>query len=76
MPTTVNLEVRFKVKGNFADHYRRVMPDTVRSILLFVLAAILEIGGAWLIWQGLREHRGLAWVGIGALALARYGVWR
>ena len=24
----------------------------VRSLLLFVLAAIAEIGGAWLIWQG------------------------
>jgi drug/metabolite transporter superfamily protein YnfA len=23
--------------------------------MLFVLAAIAEIGGAWLIWQGLRE---------------------
>ena len=29
-----------------------------RSILLFVLAALAEIGGAWLIWQGVREHRG------------------
>jgi small multidrug resistance family-3 protein len=29
-----------------------------RSILLFMLAAIFEIGGAWLIWQGIREHRG------------------
>jgi small multidrug resistance family-3 protein len=24
-----------------------------RSILLFILAAVAEIGGAWLIWQGL-----------------------
>jgi len=30
----------------------------VRSIGLFILAAVLEIGGAWLIWQGVREHRG------------------
>jgi small multidrug resistance family-3 protein len=30
----------------------------VRSIALFVLAALAEIGGAWLVWQGLREHRG------------------
>lgn len=56
----------------FDERYRRFMPDTVRSILLFVLAAILEIGGAWLIWQGVREHRGLVWVGVGALALAGY----
>lgn len=44
-----------------------------RSILLFVLAAVAEIGGAWLVWQGLREHRGLLWIGAGVLALGLYG---
>ncbi|MFF0144344.1 MULTISPECIES: YnfA family protein [Amycolatopsis] len=44
-----------------------------RSIVLFVAAAILEIGGAWLIWQGLREHRGWWWVGAGIVALGLYG---
>ena len=44
-----------------------------RSILLFVLAAIAEIGGAWLVWQGMREHRGLLLVLLGALALTAYG---
>ena len=29
-----------------------------RSVPLFVLAALFEIGGAWLVWQGVREHRG------------------
>ncbi|GAA0713652.1 YnfA family protein [Dactylosporangium roseum] len=46
---------------------------TVRSILLFVLAALAEIGGAWLIWQGVREHRGLLWIGAGVAALGAYG---
>lgn len=45
----------------------------VKSVLLFVLAAVLEIGGAWLVWQGIREHRGLLWVGAGVLALGAYG---
>jgi small multidrug resistance family-3 protein len=45
----------------------------VKSALLFVLAAILEIGGAWLVWQGVREHRGLTWVGAGVIALGAYG---
>jgi small multidrug resistance family-3 protein len=44
-----------------------------RSLLLFMLAAIAEIGGAWMIWQGVREHRGLAWVGAGVVALGLYG---
>jgi small multidrug resistance family-3 protein len=44
-----------------------------RSILLFVAAAVCEIGGAWLIWQGVREHRGLLWIGGGVVALGVYG---
>jgi small multidrug resistance family-3 protein len=49
------------------------VPDTVRSIALFIVAAVAEIGGAWLIWQGVREHRGVAFVGAGIVALAAYG---
>ncbi|MEV4670064.1 MULTISPECIES: YnfA family protein [Actinomadura] len=44
-----------------------------RSIALFVLAAVLEIGGAWLVWQGVREHRGWTWIGAGVIALGLYG---
>jgi small multidrug resistance family-3 protein len=44
-----------------------------RTVLLFAVAALLEIGGAWLVWQGVREHRGWVWVGAGVLALGLYG---
>ncbi len=44
-----------------------------RSVLLFVLAAVAEIGGAWLVWQGVREHRGWVWAGAGVVALGAYG---
>ena len=44
-----------------------------RSILLFVVAALAEIGGAWLVWQGWREHRGVVWIAAGVLALGAYG---
>ncbi|WP_149182363.1 YnfA family protein [Streptomyces sp. TRM49041] len=44
-----------------------------RSAALFLLAALCEIGGAWLVWQGVREHRGLLWIGAGVLALGAYG---
>ena len=47
---------------------------TGRSIALFVLAAVAEIGGAYLIWLGLREHKGAAFVAVGVLSLAIYGV--
>jgi small multidrug resistance family-3 protein len=45
----------------------------LRSILLFTLAALAEIGRAWLVWQGVREHRGLVFVGAGIVALGLYG---
>ncbi|MEV0390412.1 YnfA family protein [Nonomuraea sp. NPDC050643] len=45
----------------------------LRSVALFLLAALAEIGGAWLVWQGWREERGLLWIGAGVLALAAYG---
>jgi len=47
--------------------------SVMRSLLLFALAAIAEIGGAWLVWQGVREHRGLVWIGAGVIALGAYG---
>lgn len=45
----------------------------LRSILLFLVAAVAEIGGAWLVWQGVRENRGLLWIGGGVIALGLYG---
>ncbi|QKV79673.1 YnfA family protein [Amycolatopsis sp. Hca4] len=45
----------------------------LRSIILFLAAAVCEIGGAWLVWQGVREHRGWLWIGGGVLALGVYG---
>ncbi|MEH3052670.1 MAG: YnfA family protein [Patulibacter minatonensis] len=46
----------------------------IRSLAVFALAAIAEIGGAYLVWQGLRDGRGAWWVVAGGLALAAYGV--
>ena len=45
----------------------------LRSVALFLLAALAEIGGAWLVWQGVREHRGPLWIVGGVLALGGYG---
>jgi hypothetical protein len=45
----------------------------LRSILLFVVAALAEIGGAWLIWEGVRERKGLIWIGAGIIVLGLYG---
>lgn len=47
--------------------------SVMRSMVLFVFAAVAEIGGAWLVWQGVREHRGWVFVVAGVVALALYG---
>jgi small multidrug resistance family-3 protein len=75
MPVTISLQVSFKVKRGRSVRGIRSLPamSVVRSILLFVSAALAEIGGAWLVWQGVREHRGAVWIGAGIAALAAYG---
>ena len=44
-----------------------------KSVLLFILAAVAEIGGAWLVWQAVREGRSWWWAGLGVIALGIYG---
>jgi small multidrug resistance family-3 protein len=46
----------------------------IRTILLYVLAGLAEIGGGWLVWQWLREGRGVLLGVIGGLVLFAYGV--
>jgi small multidrug resistance family-3 protein len=46
---------------------------TGRSVALFVVAAVAEIGGAYLMWQAIKEGRGLLFALAGAVALAGYG---
>jgi small multidrug resistance family-3 protein len=46
---------------------------TGRSIALFVLAAVAEIGGAYLMWQAIKEGRGPLFAVAGAVALTGYG---
>lgn len=46
----------------------------IRSIVLFGLAGLAEIGGGYLMWLWLREGRPL-WVGlVGALVIVIYGI--
>lgn len=48
-------------------------PVVLRSALLFVVAAVAEIGGAWRVWRSVRKYPGWLWVGLGVLALGAYG---
>lgn len=47
---------------------------TGRSIALFVAAAFAEIGGAYLVWIGLKDDKGPLVVALGVLALGLYGL--
>jgi len=53
------------------------MPETLsfaRSVSLFVLAGLCEIGGGWLIWQWLREGKPSWWGLAGGVVLILYGI--
>jgi len=44
------------------------------SILLFLLAGLCEIAGGWLVWQWLREDKGISWGFVGGAVLILYGI--
>lgn len=46
----------------------------LKSVVLFALAAVAEIGGAYLVWIGLRDGKGAVVAILGGLALMAYGV--
>lgn len=49
-------------------------PQTIAlSILLFIVAGLLEVGGGWLVWQTVREHKQWTYAAAGVIALIGYG---
>lgn len=51
------------------------MVEVILSTLgLFFFAALLEIGGGYLVWKWLRDHRGKVFGLIGGLILFAYGI--
>ena len=58
-------------RGPIRPRLARVKP--LVSVALFALAALAEIGGAWLVWQSVREARPWWWAGLGVMALGAYG---
>jgi len=47
--------------------------SVLKTVVLFVLAAAAEIGGAWLVWQAVREGKDWWWAGLGVVALGADG---
>jgi small multidrug resistance family-3 protein len=48
--------------------------NIARSVALFVVAGLMEIGGGYLVWLWLRERRGFVIGVFGGLLLFLYGV--
>ena len=51
-----------------------VAREVARSVALFLVAGLCEIGGGWLMWKCLREHWAWGWGLLGAGILVLYGV--
>ena len=50
------------------------MVEVVTTLGIFFLAAVLEIGGGYLVWKWLRDHKGKILGFVGAIVLFTYGV--
>jgi small multidrug resistance family-3 protein len=48
--------------------------SVVRSLALFAVAGLCEIGGGWLVWKALREGKPAWWSLAGAIVLILYGI--
>jgi len=46
---------------------------TVRSLLIFFLAGVCEIGGGYLVWLWMKEDKPLWYGALGGIILALYG---
>ena len=44
------------------------------TVSLFLFAAVLEIGGGYLVWKWLRDHKGKIFGLVGGLILFSYGI--
>jgi small multidrug resistance family-3 protein len=45
-----------------------------KSLFYFVLAGLCEIGGGYLVWLWLREHKSIWFAIVGAIVLIMYGI--
>lgn len=50
------------------------MVDTLRTFALFSVAAVCELGGAYLVWQWQRAGKSVLWALIGVVSLFLYGL--
>lgn len=68
------LSILLTYKRPYALSFPNMTSTVLKSILVFILAGLCEIGGGYLVWQWMKEGKPL-WYGIlGGILLAGYGV--
>ncbi len=50
------------------------MVKVAKSLLYFLITGLLELGGAYLVWFWLREHKSIWYAIAGAIVLFMYGM--
>ena len=58
---------------NAASSFAWTTQTITYSIILFVAAGLLEVGGGWLVWQTVREDKNWIYAASGVVALIGYG---
>ena len=56
-----------------SESFRWTVSTVARALAVFVLSGIAEIGGGWLVWKAVREHKPWWWALTGSLVLVLYG---
>lgn len=54
--------------------YNMIDPIFIRTVLLYLVAGLAEIGGGWLVWQWLREEKSILLGVLGGVVLVAYGI--
>ena len=69
-----NLSISDAVSPAFLKSSIAWTPQAIAlSILLFIAAGLLEVGGGWLVWQTVRENKNWTFAAAGVVALIGYG---
>lgn len=60
------------VSGGGGDGFQWTPLKIIQATAIFVLAAIAEIGGGWLVWKAVRENKPWWWAVVGSLVMVLY----
>jgi small multidrug resistance family-3 protein len=56
-----------------ASSFQWTAVTVIQALVVFVVAGVAEIGGGWLVWKAVRDHRPWWWAVAGSAVLVSYG---